>query len=117
MESPRRPVQQRCVPDISWTSKSERGVSKDARSTWKCRVDRQFLEDLTWWVSTNPRFAGRLLELMEHILRDPEHGIGKPERLKHIGPNIWSRRLTQEHRVIYFVGDGYVDFLMARYHY
>ncbi|HXT47934.1 MAG TPA: Txe/YoeB family addiction module toxin [Gemmatimonadaceae bacterium] len=92
-------------------------MSKDARSITKCRVDRQFLEDLTWWVSTNPRFAGKLLELMEQVLRDPEHGIGKPERLKHIGPNIWSRRLTQEHRVIYFVGDGYVDFLMARYHY
>jgi toxin YoeB len=98
-------------------SKSGHRTSNNVRSTWKCHVDSQFLEDLTWWVSTNPRFAGKLLELMEYVLRDPERGIGKPERLKHIGPHVWSRRLTQEHRVIYFVGDGYVDFLMARYHY
>ena len=48
---------------------------------------------------------------------DPFGGIGKPEPLKYLGPGVWSRRLTQEHRIVYLVGAGRVDFLQARYHY
>ena len=61
------------------------------------------------------RTALRLLELVEAIVRDLFVGIGKPEPLRHLGPNIWSRRLTQEHRVVYMVRDDRVDFLQARY--
>lgn len=50
-------------------------------------------------------------------MRDPEKGIGKPEHLRHLGGNIWSRRLTHEHRLVYLVRGERVDFLMARYHY
>ncbi|MBB6068813.1 Txe/YoeB family toxin of toxin-antitoxin system [Longimicrobium terrae] len=53
---------------------------------------------------------------MEEVLRDPAMGIGKPERLKGMG-GTWSRRLTQEHRVLYRVGDEHVMFDQARSHY
>jgi toxin YoeB len=59
----------------------------------------------------------RALAIVEAVLRDPFSGIGKPEPLKYLTPGMWSRRLTQEHRVVYLVSDDRVDFLQARYHY
>ena len=50
-------------------------------------------------------------------MRDPFAGIGKPEPLKHLGPNVRSRRLTVEHRIVYLVRDDRIDFLQGRYHY
>ena len=50
-------------------------------------------------------------------MRDPVSGIGKPEHLKQLGPNIWSRRITGEDRLVYLVSDGRVYFLQARFHY
>lgn len=44
-------------------------------------------------------------------------GSGKPEPLKHLGPCLWSRRITQEHRLVYLAGAERIDFLQARYHY
>jgi toxin YoeB len=77
----------------------------------------EFREDLSWWVKTNPRTALRALTLVEDILRDPFTGIGKPEPLKHLLDGAWSRRLTEEHRIVYLVRNAQVDFLQARYHY
>jgi toxin YoeB len=54
---------------------------------------------------------------MEAVLADPFAGIGKPEPLKYLAPNTWSRRLTQEHRIVYLAKDDRVEFLQARYHY
>lgn len=76
----------------------------------------EFREDLEHWVRTDRRTALRVLRLVEEVLRDPFRGIGKPEPLKHLG-GVWSRRLTQEHRVVYRVADDRIDFLQARYHY
>jgi len=59
----------------------------------------------------------RALDLVEAVLRDPFIGIGKPEPLKYLVPGAWSRRLTQEHRIVYLVRDNRIDFLQARYHY
>jgi len=59
----------------------------------------------------------RVLKLVEAIMRDPFSGIGKPEPLKHMGGKVWSRRITQEHRIVYVVREDRVDFLMCRYHY
>jgi len=78
---------------------------------------REFLEDLRHWVETDRRTALRALDLVEAILRDPFQGIGKPELLKYLAPGTWSRRLTQEHRIVYLVRADRVDFLQARYHY
>ena len=78
---------------------------------------REFLEDLRHWVRTDRKVALRALDLVEAILRDPFTGIGKPEPLKYLASGAWSRRLTQEHRVVYLVRDDRIDFLQARYHY
>ena len=76
-----------------------------------------FLEDLRWWVKTDRKVALRILDLLDAVLRDPFAGIGKPEPLKHLGVGTWSRRITQEHRLVYSVGAERIDFLQARYHY
>jgi toxin YoeB len=72
---------------------------------------------LLHWVETERRTALRVLDLVEAILRDPFRGLGKPEPLKYLGADVWSRRLTQEHRIVYLVSADRVDFLQARYHY
>jgi toxin YoeB len=77
----------------------------------------EFIEDLKYWVETDRRIAIRVFNLIEAILRDPFKGIGKPEPLKYLAPGVWSRRLTQEHRIIYLVMDDRIDFLQSRYHY
>jgi toxin YoeB len=68
-------------------------------------------------VETDRKIALRALTLIEDVLRDPFTGIGKPEPLRHLGAGVWSRRLTQEHRVVYLVRQDRIDFLQARYHY
>ena len=77
----------------------------------------EFREDLAYWVKTDRKTTVRLLRIIEDILRDPFDGIGKPEPLKHMPANTWSRRLTQEHRIVYLVREKRIDFLQARYHY
>jgi toxin YoeB len=77
----------------------------------------EFREDLRFWVETDRKVALRALALVEAIMRDPFSGIGKPEPLKYLTSGAWSRRLTQEHRVVYLVRDDRIDFLQARYHY
>lgn len=77
----------------------------------------EFREDLKFWVETDRKIALRVLTLVEAILRDPFAGIGKPEPLKYLASGAWSRRLTQEHRIVYLVSLDRVDFLQARYHY
>jgi toxin YoeB len=79
--------------------------------------DRDFLEDLQHWVSTDRKTALRVLELIEAIRRDPFTGIGKPEPLRYLGAGIWSRRITQEHRLVYRVENDRILFAQARYHY
>ncbi len=79
-------------------------------------MEAPFREDLRYWVNHDPRVADRLLRIVEEVVRDPFEGIGKPEPLRRM-PNTWSRRLTEEHRVVYRVTDDCIDFLHARYHY
>lgn len=89
-------------------------MSPDAR---QLVFDRDFLEDLQHWVSTDRKTALRVLELVEAIRRDPFTGIGKPEPLRYLGAGIWSRRITQEHRLVYRVENDRILFAQARYHY
>jgi toxin YoeB len=57
------------------------------------------------------------LDLVDAVLRDAFVGIGKPEPLRAMGADVWSRRITQEHRLVYRVTADRIDFLQARYHY
>ncbi|MEO0377088.1 MAG: Txe/YoeB family addiction module toxin [Cyanobacteria bacterium P01_A01_bin.17] len=84
---------------------------------WEIILDRNFREDLKYWVKQDRKVTLRLLTLVDAISTDPFTGIGKPEPLKPLGSNLWSRRLTQEHRLVYFVADRKVYLLGARHHY
>jgi toxin YoeB len=77
----------------------------------------EFIEDLWFWVDKDRRVAIRAFDLIEAVARDPFTGIGKPEPLKYKLVGAWSRRLTQEHRIVYIASDGQIDFLQARHHY
>jgi toxin YoeB len=77
----------------------------------------EFHKDLRYWVEIDRRIALRAFDLIEAILREPFRGIGKPEPLKYLAAGVWSRRLTQEHRIVYLVSDDRIDFLQARYRY
>ena len=76
-----------------------------------------FREDLRLWAKSDRKTLLRLLDLIEAIMRDPFAGIGKPEPLKYLPSGTWSRRLTQEHRIVYLVSDDRIDFIQARFHY
>lgn len=77
----------------------------------------EFREDLEYWVKTDRKTALRVFRIIEEVMRSPFQGIGKPEPLRYLAPGTWSRRLTQEHRIVYLVKDGRIDVLQARYHY
>ncbi len=77
----------------------------------------KFREDVRWRIEKDRKMALRVLALVEDVLRDPFKGKGKPEPLKYLAPGVWSRRLTQEHRVVYLVRADRIVFLQARYHY
>jgi toxin YoeB len=76
-----------------------------------------FREDLRYWIKTDRSIAPRVLELTEAVLRDAFGGIGRPQPLKHVLAGCWSRRIAQEHRLVYRVSERRIDFLQARYHY
>lgn len=77
----------------------------------------EFRQDLRHWINTDRKVALRIFELIEAVLRDPFADIGKPEPLKYVLAGCWSRRVTQEHRLVYRVSESKIDFLQARYHY
>jgi toxin YoeB len=78
--------------------------------------EKEFREDLKYWVKTDRKTALKVIELIGAIMKTPYDGIGKPEPLKYLGKNIWSRRITQEHRLVYLVRDERINFLQCRYH-
>lgn len=95
----------------------KRSDSRPGRKVRFAVFQPEFIEDLKYWTQTDRRAAIRVLDLVEAVLREPFAGIGKPEPLKYWAAGAWSRRLTQEHRVVYLVSDDRIDFLQARYHY
>jgi toxin YoeB len=74
-------------------------------------------EDYQHWVQTDRATLKRVNRLIEDVLRDPFTGIGKPEQLRHVLSGAWSRRITEEHRLVYLVDGDDVVILQARYHY
>lgn len=74
-------------------------------------------DDYLHWQSADRQVLRRVNRLLEDCLRDPFDGIGKPEQLRHALAGAWSRRITEEHRLVYLVDGDDLVVLQARYHY
>lgn len=74
-------------------------------------------EDFTYWVENDRKIAARIVRLVKDIERQPFAGLGKPEPLRHDLAGFWSRRITDEHRLVYAVDQERVLIAQARYHY
>ena len=74
-------------------------------------------QDYTHWLSADQTILKRINRLIDDVLRDPFEGIGKPEPLRHVFAGCWSRRISEEHRLVYLVDGEDIVILQARYHY
>ena len=92
-------------------------MSKPAPPAREMMLTPRCLQDLAFWVETDRALALKTLALMEQTCRDPFAGLGKPEMLKHLGSGYMSRRISQEHRLVYRVVGPVVQFLSAQFHY
>ncbi len=74
-------------------------------------------EDYLYWQKTSKKTLKRINDLLKNISREPYSGIGKPEPLKHKYKGFWSRRINEEHRLIYRVKDNEIHIAKCRFHY
>ena len=74
-------------------------------------------EDYVFFQQNDKKLAKRINELLKDITRNPFSGIGKPEALKHNLSGFWSRRINNEHRIVYTIKDDTIYILQCRYHY
>jgi len=74
-------------------------------------------EDYLYWQKTDKKIVKRINTLIKDIKRGPFEGIGKPEPLKHALSGYWSRRINEEHRIVYKVYDDSLLIAQLRYHY
>jgi toxin YoeB len=77
----------------------------------------QFKDDLAWWFKTDVKKATKILDMVTAVMANPFQGIGKPEPLKYLDSDTWSRRIDLEHRLIYRITKTQIDFLACRFHY
>ena len=74
-------------------------------------------EDYCHWQQSDRSILKRINRLIDDVLRDPAAGIGKPEPLRHMLAGAWSRRISEEHRLVYLVEGDDIVILQARFHY
>ena len=86
-------------------------------SAQNLEFDAAAIEDLAWWIQQDRRKALRIIRLVQETVADPFGGIGKPEPLKHELAGCWSKRIDDEHRLVYQVRADKVRVLACRYHY
>lgn len=77
----------------------------------------QAWEDYLYWQKQDRRMVERINKLVQEVKRDPFSGVGKPEPLKHALAGFWSRRITDEHRMVYRVEGDSLQIAQLRYHY
>ena len=74
-------------------------------------------DEYVYWQAHDRTVLKRVNRLIEDVLRSPTAGIGKPEPLRHMASDVWSRRITEEHRLVYIVADDEITIVKARFHY
>ena len=79
--------------------------------------DADAFEDSAWWVENDRKKALKIIKLIREVQRNPFEGTGQPEALKHDLSGCWSRRIDQEHRLVYEVLDDKIRILACRFHY
>ncbi|PZV14796.1 Txe/YoeB family addiction module toxin [Pseudanabaena sp. UWO311] len=79
--------------------------------------DADAFEDLAWWIENDRKKALKIIKLIREVQRNPFEGTGQPEALKHDLSGCWSRRIDQEHRLVYEVLDDKIRILACRFHY
>jgi toxin YoeB len=83
----------------------------------KLSITSGALEDLEAWSTTNPKVLSKIIRLIAETARTPRTGTGKPERLKHLGGEVWSRRITEKDRLVYDIQSDVVTIIACRFHY
>ncbi|PZV28142.1 MAG: Txe/YoeB family addiction module toxin [Snowella sp.] len=79
-------------------------------------LSRSF-DEFNQWATEDKKIYAKIVTLIKDIERDPFSGLGKPEALKHDLSGLWSRRITQEHRLVYRISDEEVVIISCRFHY
>ena len=83
----------------------------------KVSLSTQSIEDMVYFAKSQPKLLSKIVNLLESISKSPFEGIGKPEPLKYDFEGCWSRRIDQEHRLIYFIKDETIQVISFRGHY
>lgn len=83
----------------------------------KLSITSGALEDLETWSTSNPKVLSRIIRLIAETTRSPRSGTGKPERLKHVGGEVWSRRITEKDRLVYDIQADTIIIVACRFHY
>jgi toxin YoeB len=83
----------------------------------KLSITSGALEDLEAWSTINPKRPCKIIRLIAETTRAPRTGTGKPERLKHLGGEVWSRRITEKDRLLYDIQSDLITIIACRFHY
>jgi toxin YoeB len=83
----------------------------------KIIFSEQAWDDYLYWQKTDKKMLNRINQLIKDIQRQPFEGIGKPEPLKYHLSEYWSRRISDEHRIVYKVKDNALNLAQLRHHY
>ena len=86
--------------------------------SWTLKISSQAKKDLAWFKKNEKQLYIKCFDLTLAVLEDPHNGIGKPEHLKRLGGDVWSRRVNLEHRMVYEIYENQQIIVIAyRYHY
>jgi toxin YoeB len=83
----------------------------------KLSITSGAIEDLKTWSASNPKVLSRIIRLIAETTRTPRTGTGKPERLKHLSGEVWSRRITDKDRLVYDIQPDTITIVACRFHY
>lgn len=86
-------------------------------TSWSLRISSQAQDDLAWFRKNNRVAYQKSFDLTLVVIENPFAGMGKPEQLKFLGGNVWSRRLTHEHRMVYEIFEDLIVVAAYRHHY
>jgi toxin YoeB len=82
----------------------------------KLSITSGALEDLEAWSTSNPKTLSKIIRLIAETTRTPRTGTGKPERLKHLGGEVWSHRITEKDRLVYDIQSDVITIIACRFH-